>query len=178
MYIDTVGYKIIYTLFMSELGEGFAKFITNFGGALYLCLIALILLIVIKDKRIGLVIWLNLIIEALLNVTLKNIIQRPRPEGYRLISETGFSFPSGHSMASMAFYGLLIYLIYKNVKNKYLKWVGIIALSLLIIMIGASRIYLGVHYTSDVLGGFGFSIFYLILYINIISKILNKGEIK
>ena len=73
-------------------------------------------------------------------------------------------------MISMAFYGFLIYLIYKNIKNKYLKTTLIIILSLLIIAIGISRIYLGVHYLSDVIGGFLISIFYLIVYIKLIKK--------
>ena len=67
-------------------------------------------------------------------------------------------------MVSMAFYGLLIYLIYTNVKNKYLKVILIVLLSLLIVMICISRIYLGVHYTSDVLAGFLMAISYLIVY--------------
>ena len=75
-------------------------------------------------------------------------------------------------MISMAFYGFIIYLIYKNIKNKYLKWISIILISILILMIGFSRIYLGVHYVSDVLAGFLFSISYLIVYIKIINKCL------
>ena len=67
-------------------------------------------------------------------------------------------------MVSMAFYGLLIYLIYTNVKNKYLKVILIVLLSLLIVMIGISRIYLCVHYTSDVLAAFLMAISYLIVY--------------
>ena len=73
-------------------------------------------------------------------------------------------------MVSMAFYGYLIYLIYKYIKNKYIKWISIIALSILICFIGISRIYLGVHYTSDVLGGFLVSISYLILFISTVNK--------
>ena len=93
-----------------------------------------------------------------------------RPTEYRLIEETGFSFPSGHSMVSMAFYGYLIYLIYKYVKNKYIKWISIVLLSILICSIGISRIYLGVHYTSDVLGGFLISVSYLVIYISAVIK--------
>ena len=60
--------------------------------------------------------------------------------------------------------------IKNNVKNKYLKWISIILLSILICSIGISRIYLGVHYTSDVLGGFFISISYLIIYISAVNK--------
>lgn len=136
----------------------------------FLVIITFILIIAIKNKKIKIAIALNIIIEPILNTTLKNIFARPRPMGYRLIEETGYSFPSGHSMASMAFYGLLIYLIYKNVKNKYLKWTLILVLSVLIILIGFSRIYLGVHYTSDVLGGFLISLSYLIIYTSCIKE--------
>lgn len=62
---------------------------------------------------------LNLALSAIVNIGLKFLIQRPRPEGYRLIEQSGFSFPrSGHSMSSMAFYGFIIYLIYKRVEDK------------------------------------------------------------
>ena len=63
-------------------------------------------------------------------------------------------------------------IIYKNVKNKYIKRISIIALSILIVLIGASRIYLGVHYTSDVIAGFLIAIAYLILYTNLIKKFI------
>ena len=75
-------------------------------------------------------------------------------------------------MVSMAFYGYLIYLIYKYVKNKYIKWSLIVLLSCLIVGIGTSRIYLGVHYTSDVLGGFLISASYLVIYISAVNKFL------
>ena len=65
---------------------------------------------------------------------------------------------------------------YKYVKNKYVKWISIILLSLLICLIGISRIYLGVHYTSDVLGGFLISISYLIIYISAANKFIIEKE--
>ena len=79
-------------------------------------------------------------------------------------------------MVSMAFYGYLIYLIYKYVKNKYVKWISIVLLSILICAIGVSRIYLGVHYTSDVLGGFLVSISYLILFISTVNKFFIEND--
>ena len=169
---DIIGYKIASEFLISDFATPIAKFVTNFGGAIFLIILAMTLLILIKDKKIGLSILSNLVIITVLNQLLKIILQRPRPTDYRIIEETGYSFPSGHSMISMAFYGYLIYLIYKYVKNKYIKWIYIVLLSILICSIGVSRIYLGVHYTSDVLGGFFISISYLIIYISAVNKFL------
>lgn len=79
-------------------------------------------------------------------------------------------------MVSAGFYGLIIYLIAKKVKNKWIKYTSCILLSILILLIGLSRVYLGVHYPSDVIGGFLVSIIYLIMIINIIKPILNLEE--
>lgn len=161
---------------ISEPVTSILKVITNFGGAIGIISIAIGILIIFKNKKYGLYTLLNLIIIAPINQMLKYIVQRPRPIEHRIIDETGYSFPSGHSMVSMAFYGFLIYLIYNNVKNKYIKWGLCTGLSLLILTIGLSRIYLGVHYASDVIGGFALSMAYLILYTKIIGenvKIIN-----
>ena len=169
---DIIGYKLISTFLISDFVTPIAKFITNFGGAIFLAVLTIVLFILIKNKKIGISIFSNLVIITALNQLLKNILHRPRPTEYRIIEETGYSFPSGHSMISMAFYGYLIYLIYKYVKNKYVKWISMALLSLLICSIGISRIYLGVHYTSDVLGGFLISISYLVIYISAVNKFL------
>ena len=169
---DIIGYKIISTFLIFDFTIPIAKFITNFGGAIFLIVVTIVLFILIKNKKIRLSIFSNLVIITILNQLLKRILQRPRPTEYRIIEETGYSFPSGHSMISMAFYGYLIYLIYKYAKNKYIKWISIVLLSILICAIGISRIYLGVHYTSDVLGGFLISISYLIIYISAVNKFL------
>ena len=173
---DIIGYKIISTFLISDFATPIAKFITNFGGAIFLVIATITLFIVIRNKKIGISILSNLAIVTVLNQLIKRIFQRPRPTEYRIIEETGYSFPSGHSMVSMAFYGYFIYLIYKYVKNKYVKWISIILLSLLICLIGISRIYLGVHYTSDVLGGFLISISYLIIYISVANKFIIEKE--
>ena len=175
---DVIGYKIISTYLIRDSLTPIFKIITWFGSATCLILLALILFFTIKNKKVGLLISANLIIITILNQALKIIVQRPRPTEYRIINEAGYSFPSGHSMVSMAFYGFLIYLIYKNIKNKYLKISLIVILSLLIVMIGISRIYLGVHYTSDVCAGFLVSLSYLIIYINFANKLVLSREKK
>ena len=167
---DIIGYKVVSTFLISDFATPIAKFVTNFGGAIFLIILTIVLFILIKNKKIGVSIFLNLALITILNQLLKRILQRPRPTEYRIIEENGYSFPSGHSMVSMAFYGYLIYLIYKYVKNKYVKWISIVLLSILICSIGVSRIYLGVHYTSDVLGGFFISISYLIIYVSAVNK--------
>ena len=171
---DIIGYNIISTFLISDFVTPIAKFITNLGGAIFIIILTLLLFIGIKNKKIGISIFTNLVFVTVLNQLLKRILQRPRPTEFRITEETGYSFPSGHSMISMAFYGYLIYLIYKYVKNKYIKWSLIVLLSLLICTIGISRIYLGVHYTSDVLGGFLISISYLVIYTSAVNKYLGK----
>lgn len=146
------------------------KIITNLGSVYAVVAICLVSFIFIKDKRYGKMISLNLIIISILNFVLKNIFNRTRPTGLALIEETGRSFPSGHSMINMAFYGLIVYFIYIKVKNKYIKWISVSILSILIVLIGISRIYLGVHYASDVVAGFCISIAYLILFTSILNK--------
>ena len=175
---DIIGYKMISTFLISDFVTPIAKFITNFGGAVFLSIATIALLLLIKNKKIGLSIFSNIVIITILNQLLKKILRRPRPTEFRIVEETGYSFPSGHSMVSMAFYGYLIYLIYRYIKNKYIKWSLIVLLSILICLIGISRIYLGVHYTSDVLGGFLLSISYLVVYISLIKNLKIKNITK
>lgn len=179
MQRDIIGYNLISKYLISDATLPIVKVITNVGGVLGVIVIATIISIILfvkKKKLIVLLTWINLGCCALLNQILKRIIQRPRPTGYRLIEEDGYSFPSGHSMISAAFYGFFIYLIFKNVKNKYLKWGSISLLSLLICLIGISRIYLGVHYTSDVMAGFVISISYLVIFTSIVNDYLDRSK--
>ncbi|MCP3772039.1 phosphatase PAP2 family protein [Paenibacillus sp. MZ04-78.2] len=91
---------------------------------------------------------------ALFNQLLKHIFERQRPMFHRIVEETGYSFPSGHSMASIVFYGMLAMLLLMFVKSPVLKLLIAVMAGCLVIMIGVSRIYLGVHYPSDVAAGF------------------------
>ena len=176
--LDMVVYRLVILNLRSEPLTVIMKVITNLSSAYVLIAITIGILLFVKNKKVGLCVASNLIITTLLNQLLKYIIQRPRPDGYRLIAESGYSFPSGHSMVSMAFYGLIIYLIWKMVKNKKIKYISCGILGLLIPMIGFSRIYLGVHYASDVVGGFAISIVYLLLFTNIARSVLQLEKEK
>ena len=113
----------------------------------------------------------NLVLVVALNQALKFLIQRPRPEGFALATETGFSFPSGHSMAAMAFFGLLVWMVWHYQRDKAVRWGCAAAFSLVIVLIGASRVYLGVHYASDVLGGFCVSLAWLAVYTRVVAPL-------
>lgn len=144
-------------------------FITNFCNPIILILLSLVILLICKDKKMGLIIIINLLVSILLNIIFKGIIQRDRPLEDFLIIESGYSFPSGHSMVSMAYYGLIIYFIYKKIKDKRVRNILMILIGLLILAIGFSRIYLGVHFASDVIGGFLISIIYLVCAIKLLN---------
>jgi len=103
--------------------------------------------------------------------SLKLFFSRPRPDHPVYEAARGFSFPSGHAMSAMTFYGLLIWLIWNNLSNRVVKWSAVLFLSLFIFTIGFSRVYLRVHYASDVLAGFLMGIIWLVLSVVTINKI-------
>ena len=141
------------TSFRNPFWDQFFKGITRFGNTSTVIIFCCILFFYLSKKDRW--IYLTTIISTVgINQILKHIIRRPRPSHIRLIEELGYSFPSGHAMISIALYGFLIYYVYKKVHNKALK-IGLICLfSFIILGIGCSRIYVGVHYPSDVLGGY------------------------
>ena len=168
---DTSIYNAISSL-KSNYMTAFFKAITRFADKETIILIAVTCLIIIKNRRIGASIGANLLTSAFVNHLIKEIVQRPRPPiELRMVEESSFSFPSGHAMTGATFYGLIIYFTFKNVKNKKLRNTICIILSVLVFLIGISRIYLGVHYASDVLAGFVFAIVYLVLYITFVLKL-------
>ncbi len=162
--------------FISPKMTPIVKFITEFGN--YTVMIPVIILFYLfnKDKSFNRYFTINLVAIFTSNFIVKNIIRRDRPIDINLIIENGFSFPSGHSMVSFAFYGFIIYYVYCSHLSKLGKTIIISILTLLVLMIGLSRIYLGVHYASDVIGGFVLALVYLIIFIKYIYKKEKKAN--
>lgn len=151
--IDESVYKFI-TSNMNDTTTNIYKVITFFGSTIFmvgLCVLLLVLFIILKKNIYGYIISGTLIFSTIMNNVIKVIIRRERPI-YMIVRETTFSFPSGHTMASVSMYGILIYLINKSNMNKKLKIILSIILGMIPFMVATSRIYLGAHYFSDILG--------------------------
>ena len=169
--------NIVYNFIISFKNDRFTrimKIITFLSSVKLMVILSLLSLIwLLFRKKEPLYILGTLCVSSLINVVFKNIFKRDRPNILRLIEETGYSFPSGHAMASMSFYGAIIVLVLNSNLNKKYKWLISIIFSILIFLIGISRIYLGVHYPSDILGGWliGF------ILLNILNEIIKRRKI-
>lgn len=147
----------------------FFKAITNFGDVMVFVIVIVGILVLFKNKLLVSSLTLNLFFVYLISVIFKNVFRRERPL-YSLIDKPiDFSFPSGHTMCSLAFYGLIIYFVNKYVKNKILKYVVEIVCVFIIILVAFSRIYLNVHYFSDVICGAILGMVCLLMFINYVK---------
>lgn len=167
-HLDELVYNFLVEIRTPFLNN-FFRFITLFGNGIPIVCILIGCVIFLKNNKDRFYLVINVGVSALLNFILKSIFLRERPNILRIIEEDGYSFPSGHAMVSTAFYGFLIYLVYKKINNVLIRNIICILLSVLIFLIMLSRIYLGVHYTTDVIAGFCFSIFYLMIFIKIVN---------
>ena len=142
--------------------------ITNLGGAYCLVVISILLLFFIKNKKIPLSIIINLVLVFFTSQIFKFIFRRPRPNEIFLVNASGYSYPSGHAMVSFAFYIYLLHLLCKKIDNKFVKILLSTFTTFLLSLIAFSRIYLGVHYFSDIIGGLllGTAFVILIIYFN------------
>jgi undecaprenyl-diphosphatase len=131
-----------------------------------------------KDKWYSIKIPAIALSSLILMFALKNLFNRHRPEIPLLEAAKGLSFPSGHALFSVTFYGLLIYIVFKTIKKNDLKWTLIIMLLLLILIIGFSRIYLRVHYPSDVAAGYCIGFMWLVFTIWLLNRIEKSAKAK
>ncbi|MEK5032689.1 phosphatase PAP2 family protein [Paenibacillus sp. FSL R7-0302] len=123
----------------------------------------LILFFALKHRlELALFLWVGLG-SQLLNTLLKLWFHRERPTIHRLIEQAGYSFPSGHSMAAFSLYGVIAYLLWRHMHSRSERFLLILFTVLMTGGIGWSRIYLGVHYPSDVIGGYAASGAWLML---------------
>lgn len=150
--------------------------VTYMGNWQTITILAAILLAVPKTRRnIGLPFAVISLSSTVVYKAVKGIFQRPRPEmEVRLVPQDGFSFPSGHSMNCIVCFGILIYLIRRYCKNRKTANILTGLLTLLIMGIGTSRVYVGVHFPTDVLGGWSLGLAFLMGSILILEKI--RGE--
>lgn len=142
-----------------------------------IALIAVLVLYKPTRVKVGVPVGVSEAIAYAIYQTIKNVVARPRPDvALHLVTQGGFSFPSGHSVTSAVVYGLFIYLIRRYCKNEKVKNILTIVFTLLIIVIGLSRIYVGVHWPSDVLAGWSLGISILMISIFIQERRREKGE--
>ena len=159
----------VYSIFhINKFTTTIMKFITFFAEPKTIIYFSVVMILIIRSWKIKFFTLINPLISLNIFHFVKIIVKRPRPEGINLLNLGGYSFPSGHSFLAVTFYGFLIFLINRKVKKKSLKITLTTVLVILIISILASRVYLGVHYASDVLAGMMLSIFYYILFIKLI----------
>lgn len=126
-------------------------------------LFSILLLVFARDKVMASLTAIITGFTFIINETLKQSILRPRPIVMHLTHAGGYSMPSGHSSTAMVFYGLIIIAFASQIKDKNYRNLAYVLLSLLIFLIGFSRIYLRVHYVSDVVAGFSLGLFILMI---------------
>ena len=167
---------------MSDFLTAILVFITNIGGPIgIMCVCAVIYAIPKLRNRVAIPVSIAVVSSLVLNTILKGIFARERPNILRLVSENYYSFPSGHAMVNMALYSILIIYAYKLIKNKKIRYTIYTVLTALILVIGFTRIYLGVHYAGDIIGGWlmGFAvslIVYMIMKKTTITDYENKKK--
>ena len=154
---------IFFARFRGKILNRFMILISEFGSWYFISLITIISLLLIDSKYEKLLLVINSLGIFFINTFIKLIFQRIRPLKFMIINQKGYSFPSGHSMISIAFYGCLYLMINKYIKNKTKRVILKTILIILMVLIPISRIYLGVHYFTDVVTGILLSAIILLL---------------
>jgi undecaprenyl-diphosphatase len=137
-------------------------FIGSGNAIVVIAVIVIFFLYKVLHHRSELLFFIIVVLGAgIFNGMLKDIFQRARPDFHRLIEIGGYSFPSGHAMSALAVYGALAFLLWRHTSTRFGRVLLILFSAMMIFMIGISRVYLGVHYPSDIIGGYFASGFWL-----------------
>jgi membrane-associated phospholipid phosphatase len=167
--------------YVSDINTDIVQFLTFFGSQKFLVpawLLFLVYYFFIRKNKWYFIKMLTISVSTLgLMLGLKYFFNRPRPLIPLLKEVPGLSFPSGHAFMSFIFYGMLIYLAHREIKNKWLKWTFVFLLGFIILGIGLTRVYLRVHYASDVLAGFCFGVMSLVILLWLL-RIIEKYNAK
>lgn len=138
--------------------------------------IATVVLMLYRQKSAVIALFLTMAGSELFNFLLKSLFQRQRPES-ALFVEHSFSFPSGHATAAVAFYGFITYLLVKGAKQRTTKVYVLLCGIAIIVAIGFSRLYLGVHFFSDVLGGYLLGLLWLSIGIGVLKRLRGSKKV-
>lgn len=151
----------------NDLTTSIMQGITFFGSQYFLLPANIILILVVFFKEKNRWSWIKIaaisISSTAVMFLLKFILQRQRPLVPLIVKAHGYSFPSGHTFTSLCFFGMLMYIVYQKIKQPVLKWILIILMVFLVLLIGFSRVYLQLHYASDVIAGFCLGIIWLLM---------------
>ncbi len=175
---DLVFDKAIYNFIISfrcDALDKFFKTITVLGNPLSIVIVVAVCAFIFRNKN-GLLLIISALDSVIVNTIIKYIVRRDRPDVLRLISQGGYSFPSGHAMISVCVYGFLFYLACSKIKKPWLKYISATILGILIIGVGISRIYVGVHYASDIIAGYSLALVEVILLVQLQDLIKIKGR--
>ncbi|WP_129703611.1 phosphatase PAP2 family protein [Priestia megaterium] len=164
--------------FESPILTSIMKFFTFIGSLPAITILSVLImffLYTVLKHRSELILFVAAILgSSILFRILKQIFQRERPNLHRLIEISSYSFPSGHATTAFAFYGVLAFLLWRHLPTQWGRTILILLSVIMILAIGTSRIYLGVHYPSDVLAGYLVSIFWLAIIIWLYQRYREK----
>ena len=169
--IDSAAYALIVERLRADWLTPVMEAVSALATPVSLVVFLLVIVAFAPGKRPGACAAVNLVLVFALNQALKFAIQRPRPDGFQLAAEQGFSFPSGHSMVAMAFFGLLAWMVWRYEPDRATRIGCVVAFGAIIVLVGVSRVYLGVHYASDVIAGFCVSLAWLAVYTRVAAPL-------
>ena len=148
--------------FFTWIGSG------NVVGAITI-IVFMLLYFVFKYRHQAFLLVVVIVGTVIFNHLLKMYFKRERPVIYRILDAEGYSFPSGHTMMAFSLYVIIAYIAWRNVETRFGKFLLILFATFMTIMIGTSRIYLGVHFPSDIVGGLMASGFWVTIAITVYS---------